>query len=87
MGTLSAMRDPEAIAEEAPDLAAEYFDVNSKKLADEARGNPEALRDAARIVKERTPERRTWLSAEHLAFALITIAYDLLRQEGQTAEG
>lgn len=84
MGKLSAMRDPEAVAREALELAAEYFDVNSKKFADEARGNPVTLRDAARIVKERTPEHRTSHSPEHLAFTLITVAYERLRDEGQT---
>jgi hypothetical protein len=39
------------------------------------------LRHAARIIKEETPERQTWLSTEHFAYVLVAAAYESLRED------
>ncbi|HEY6115051.1 MAG TPA: hypothetical protein VI172_03750 [Candidatus Dormibacteraeota bacterium] len=73
--------DPDAIAREALDLAARHIVTGRRKLAQMAAGDRDALRHAARIIKEETPERQTWLSTEHFAYVLVAAAYESLRED------
>jgi len=77
----SSAASPDAIAREALDLATRHLDAGKKKLAQMAGGDRDALRDAARIIKEETPERQTWLSTEHFAYVLVAAAYESLRED------
>jgi hypothetical protein len=72
---------PDAIAREAFDLAFRHLDTGKKRLVQMAGGDQDALRDAARIIKEETPERQTWLSTEHFAYILVAAAYESLRED------
>ncbi|HET7339573.1 MAG TPA: hypothetical protein VFK22_08495 [Candidatus Dormibacteraeota bacterium] len=75
--------DVENIADRAMELASAFLDANSKELARLSGGSMDVLRDAARVVQDRQAhtERSAAMSAEHLAFTLITAAYDSLRRE------
>jgi Flp pilus assembly protein TadB len=75
--------DVQKVADRAMQLANAYLDANSKELARLSGGSMEVLRDAARLVQDRQShtERGSAMSAEHLAFTLITAAYDSLRRE------
>jgi hypothetical protein len=73
--------NPDAIAREAVDLATRHLVMGKKKLAQMADGDRDALREAARIIKDETPPRQTWLSTEHFAYVLIAAAYESLRED------
>jgi hypothetical protein len=75
------MADPDAIADRAMELASKFLETDSREIADMADGKPEVLRLAARILGEQPhTETRASLGPEHLAFTLITAAYDELLQ-------
>lgn len=75
--------DVKKVADRAMQLANAYLDANSKELARLSGGSMDVLRDAARLVQgqQSHTERGPASSAEHLAFTLITAAYDSLRRE------
>jgi hypothetical protein len=75
------MADPDAIAHRAMELASKFLETDSRELAEMADGKPEVLRLAARILREQPQtETRASLGPEHLAFTLITAAYDGLQR-------
>ena len=68
------------------EMASSFLETDSKKLAEMAGGDPDALREAARILREQPQTQdRASLSPEHLAFTLITAAYEELRGQRQDA--
>jgi hypothetical protein len=74
--------DAADIARRAVEIASSYIENESKRLADMAGGDTTLLRDAARIVQEQPPAANSGgLSAEHLAFNLITAAHELVRHK------
>ena len=74
------MADAAEIARRAMQLATASLETGSHDLAEMAGSDLDALRDAARLVQERPQASGSpGLSAEHLAFNLITAAHELLR--------
>lgn len=82
------MSDAKKVAERAIELARRYLEADSRELAQLAGGNMDVLREAARVVQQHQshPEGTSVLSPEHLAFTLITAAYDILRREHRPDE-
>ena len=73
------------IARRAIEIASSYIEIESKKLADMAGGDTKLLREAARIVQQHPQgPAGAGLSAEHLAFNLITSAHELIREKPPT---
>jgi hypothetical protein len=76
------MADPTAIAERALQLANDFLEGESRTIAGMAQGDMPVLLDAARIVRQQAEtQAKAALGVEHLAFNLITAAYDALREE------
>lgn len=76
------MADAGAIANQALELAARYLDQDSQELVKMAGGDMDLLHDAAKIVQAHAQShQRASLSSEHLAFTLITAAYESLRDK------
>ena len=74
--------DAADIARRAIEIASSHIETESRRLAEMAHGDTTLLRDAARIVQELPPGPNSGgLSAEHLAFNLITAAHELVRQK------
>jgi hypothetical protein len=81
------MPEPDAIAQRAMELATTFLEEDGAKLAGMADGDPGALREAARILREQPQQQaKASISPEHLAFTLITAAYQRLLGDPE-AEG
>jgi hypothetical protein len=76
------MADADAIARQALEFASDYLHENQAKIIEMSGGDLELLHQAARIVQSRGQSHtKASLSPEHLAFTLITAAYESLREE------
>lgn len=76
------MADPDAIASRAAEMAGALLKSGSQEIAEMAGGDMGILREAARILQKRAEtQTKPALGVEHIAFGLITAAYDSLRDE------
>jgi hypothetical protein len=76
------MADAEAIARRALEFAGTYLDANRRAIVEMAEGDLDRLHQAAKIVQAQAQShQKTSLSREHLAFTLITAAYESLRDK------
>lgn len=79
--------DPTAIARRAVELATDFLEGDGQELAEMAGGDMPVLLDAARIVRQLADtQAKAALGVEHLAFNLITAAYDSLREKRGPAQ-
>jgi hypothetical protein len=80
------MADAAKIAERALNVAAAFLKDARREIVDLADGDLEALFQASQIVRDTASGgRASEHSGEHLAFSLITAAYQELRPDETTA--
>ena len=79
------MARAQEIAKLALSLAEEFMLGARQQIVDLADGDMPALFEASRIIRERAAEGGQLVSrsSEHFAFALVTAAYDRMREEHQ----
>lgn len=81
------MSDPKQIARRAVELATEFLEGESQELAGMASDDMQVLLEAARIVRQKADSQpKAALGVEHLAFNLITAAYDSLKERQGPAQ-